>query len=476
MTITDRPSWVADAVFYQIFPDRFAISTDLAKPTNLEPWDSPPTPHGYKGGDLGGVADHLDWLSDLGVNAIYFNPIFQSASNHRYHTHDYYTVDPLLGGDAAFERLLGECERRRIRIVLDGVFNHASRGFFQFNDILENGAQSPWLDWFTVRQTPVNAYSGAAPNYAAWWDIPALPQLNTENPAVREFLMGVAEYWIRRGVHGWRLDVPEEIKTQGFWEEMRQRVKAIDSDAYIVGEVWTAATDWISNGQLFDGVMNYPMTEANLRFAAAGRIDEAVVAPVNLTLTPPLDAAGYGTAVAEHLRLYPWDAHTSNLNLLGSHDTARAASMVGGDSDSVALAATLMLTFPGAPCIYYGDEIGMQGGHDPGSRAGFPWDRPDEWNQDLLSTFRELIAVRAQQPVLRHGEYRALSAEGDLYVFSRETDAQGVVVAVNAGNDSASATLDGITIGDRLWGEGTSSGTNLVSVPGRHATIWSMTR
>ena len=164
MTITDRPSWVADAVFYQIFPDRFAISTDLAKPANLEPWDSPPTRHGYKGGDLGGVADHLDWLSDLGVNAIYFNPIFQSASNHRYHTHDYYTIDPLLGGDAAFERLMGECERRQIRIVLDGVFNHASRGFFQFNDILENGAQSPWLDWSTVRQPPVNAYSGAAPN------------------------------------------------------------------------------------------------------------------------------------------------------------------------------------------------------------------------------------------------------------------------------------------------------------------------
>ena len=476
MTITDRPSWVADAVFYQIFPDRFSMSADIPKPTNLEPWESPPTRHGYKGGDLGGVVDHLDWVTDLGANAIYFNPIFRSASNHRYHTHDYYSIDPLLGGDAAFERLLHECEMRQIRVVLDGVFNHASRGFFQFNDILENGAQSPWLDWFTVQQTPVNAYSGDSPNYAAWWNNPALPQFNTENPAVREFLMGVTEHWIKRGIDGWRLDVPEEIKTEGFWEEMRQRVKAINPDAYIVGEVWIPAGDWIGGGTRFDGVMNYPMTEANLRFAAAGRIADAVVEPVNLTLTPPLGAVGYAAAVTEHLELYPWDAHTSNLNLLGSHDTARVVSMVGGDADSVALAATLMLTFPGAPCIYYGDEIGMHGGHDPGCRAGFPWDRREDWNQNLLGTFRDLIAVRAARPELRHGEYRTLSAEGDLYVFSRETDAGGVAVAVNAGNNSATAELDGVTITDQLWGEGSSQGPNTVSVPGRSATIWSMTR
>jgi len=150
--------------------------------------------------------------------------------------------------------------------------------------------------------------------------------------------------------------------------------------------------------------------------------------------------------------------------------------MVGGDADSVALAATLMLTFPGAPCIYYGDEIGMHGGHDPGCRAGFPWDRREDWNQNLLGTFRDLIAVRAARPELRHGEYRTLSAEGDLYVFSRETDAGGVAVAVNAGNNSATAELDGVTITDQLWGEGSSQGPNTVSVPGRSATIWSMTR
>ncbi len=476
MTISDRPPWVADAVFYQIFPDRFAASSRVAKPANLEAWDAPPTRHGYKGGDLYGVIEHLDWLTDLGVNAIYFNPIFQSASNHRYHTHDYYLIDPLLGGDPAFEALLEACRDRAIRVVLDGVFNHASRGFFRFNDILESGSDSPWQDWFTIRSLPLDAYrEGEPPNYSAWWNDPALPQLNTETPAVREYLMRVAEHWVRRGIDGWRFDVPEEIETVGFWEEMRQRVRAINSEAYLVGEVWGQAQDWVNDGSRFDGVMNYPITEANLRFAAAERIDDDVVAPVNLSLTPPLDAAGYATAVAEHFDLYPPEAHQSNLNLLGSHDTARVLSMVGADPDSVSLAAVLMFTLPGAPCVYYGDEIGIPGHQDPGCRAGFPWDRQDDWNHDLLATFRGLIALRSTTPALRHGEYRTLSAEGSMYVFSRTLDDGVVVIAVNAGERGASTGPIGVTVADLVWGQGTSDGVS-VSVPRRSAAIWSATR
>lgn len=470
MELTDRPAWVADAVFYQIFPDRFAQSAALDKPAHLEPWDAPPTRRGYKGGDLLGVVEHLDWLTDLGVNAIYLNPIFRSASNHRYHTHDYLEIDPLLGGDPAFEALLDECHRRSIRVVLDGVFNHTGRGFFQFNDILENAAASPWLDWFTIHAFPLDAYGDAA-NYAAWWDDPALPKLNTELPAVREYLMSIAEHWVRRGIDGWRLDVPEEIHTPGFWEEMRTRVRAINPDAYLVGEIWGPAADWISNGVRFDGVMNYPMTEANLRFAAAGRVDGPIVEPVNLTLQPPLDAMGYAAAVEEHLDLYGWEAHAANLNLLGSHDTARVLSMVGGDSDSVALAASLMFTFPGAPCVYYGDEIGMPGGHDPGCRAGFPWDRPEEWDRGLLAAFRGLAALRHAQPALRSSSYGTLAAERGLYVFSRGAQRERLVVAVNTG-DSADGADIGIETGGLLWGEGTNSGTT-VTVPARRAAVWS---
>ncbi len=255
------PEWVKHAVFYQIFPDRFARSARVDKPNNLEAWDSEPTTFGYKGGDLLGVLEHLDHIQQLGATALYFNPIFQSASNHRYHTHDYYQVDPLLGGDAAFDELLAECKRRGLRVVLDGVFNHSSRGFFQFNDILENGGASPWLDWFYVDQPsgehPINAYDiKRAPGYRAWWGLHALPKFNTDNPQVREYLMRVGEYWIRKGVDGWRLDVANEIRTPGFWQEFRRRIKAINPDAYIVAEIWDESPQWL-RGDQFDAVMNY---------------------------------------------------------------------------------------------------------------------------------------------------------------------------------------------------------------------------
>src|SRR5215207_8171134 len=168
MTNIQTPNWVKHAVFYQIFPDRFAKSDKLIKPSNLEPWDSAPTVEGYKGGDLLGVVEHLDHIQSLGATAIYFTPIFQSASNHRYHTHDYYQVDPLLGGNAAFRTLLDEAHRRGLKVVLDGVFNHASRGFFQFHDILENGSNSAYLDWFTVKDLDLPLYAYDAdrpPNY-----------------------------------------------------------------------------------------------------------------------------------------------------------------------------------------------------------------------------------------------------------------------------------------------------------------------
>src|SRR5450756_211036 len=179
------PEWVKDAVFYQIFPDRFATSRRVRKPNNLEAWDAAPTRHGFKGGDLLGVSEHLDYLQDLGITAIYFNPIFQSASNHRYHTHDYYQVDPILGGNPAFFELLENAHRHNIRIILDGVFNHASRGFFQFNHILECGSQSPYLDWFDVKGFPMHAYEGK-PNYRCWANLADLPEFNTRNPQVRD--------------------------------------------------------------------------------------------------------------------------------------------------------------------------------------------------------------------------------------------------------------------------------------------------
>ena len=194
LSTPNTPEWVKDAVFYQIFPDRFAKSDRVPKPSGLAPWGSEPTVFGYQGGDLLGVVDKLDYLQELGVDALYFTPIFQSASNHRYHTHDYEQVDPMLGGNEALRLLIDEAHRRRMKIVLDGVFNHASRGFFQFHDILENGEKSAYLDWFTIKGYPLRAYDDSGPpNYGAWWGLKALPKFNVQTPAVREFLLGIAK-------------------------------------------------------------------------------------------------------------------------------------------------------------------------------------------------------------------------------------------------------------------------------------------
>src|SRR5690606_14648732 len=315
------PDWVQDAVFYQIFPDRFARSARVPKPGNLEAWDAPPTVHGYKGGDLLGVVERLDHLTELGVTALYLNPVFASGANHRYHTHDYFQVDPMLGGDAALAALLTAAHARGMRVVLDGVFNHASRGLLQFHDLLENGSASPYVDWFHVNRFPLNAYGGGPLGYEAWWGLPALPKLNVGNPAVREFLWRVGEHWLERGIDGWRLDVPNEIDDDAFWQEFRRRCRAVNPEAYLVGEIWTGAERWL-HGDIFDGVMNYPLTRAI--FGLVGRdlaTDE--IARSGLDGVEALGAKRFVKRVEGLLGAYPRGAVYSQLNLLGSHDTPR---------------------------------------------------------------------------------------------------------------------------------------------------------
>ncbi|MFE4107978.1 glycoside hydrolase family 13 protein [Almyronema epifaneia] len=433
------PDWVKHAVFYQIFPDRFARTDRVHnKPemaVTLEPWNSPPTLMGYKGGDLWGARDKLDYLQDLGINAIYFTPIFRSPSNHRYHTHDYYQVDPLLGGNEAFFEFLEAAHQRDIKVVLDGVFNHASRGFFFFNDILENGPYSPWLDWFQVEQWPLSAYDGALPaNYVSWVNNRALPQFRHSNPAVKEYIMQIAEYWIKAGIDGWRLDVPFEIQTEGFWQEFRDRVKTINPDAYIVGEIWTDARQWL-DGTQFDAVMNYLFTGPTLAFTAGDRVVMEYVEEPHYYPYPPLDAAGYAAKIQHLLELYPWEIQLAQMNLLSSHDIARALSVVAEDLASFELALLLQMTFPGAPSIYYGDEVGLAGGTDPDNRRSFPAEA--DWNQELLQTHKALIALRHAHPALRTGTYEPLATPGKCYVFKRSLADETLIVAVNVGEADA---------------------------------------
>ncbi len=468
----DPPSWVRDAVFYQVFPDRFARSARVRAAGPLEPWDAPPTSHGFKGGDLLGIVEHLDELADLGATALYLTPIFSSAANHRYHTYDYLAVDPLLGGTPALRELVDALHARGMRIVLDGVFNHTGRGFWPFHHVLENGLASPYVDWFHLDRERLAAGRGldaypdraaAGPDgttaamqqgpslrqlgYQAWWDMPALPKLNTDHPAVREYLWSVAEHWLRFGIDGWRLDVPAEIDDEAFWQEFRRRCRAVNPAAYLVGEIWDVAPDWV-RGDRFDALMNYPLLEAILGFVGGPSLDTALVASHHelSSHVRPSAATTFGASVLAQAAAYAPATVASQLNLLSSHDMPRLRTLVSGDLAAVRLAALLQMTLPGAPCVYYGDEIGMEGGNDPDCRRSFPAGAIGR-DEALRRTFRDLITLRRAHPALRADGLRVAGAVGACLAMLRGGPAdptstgESLVVVANAGTEPSSIGL-----------------------------------
>jgi len=467
----DTPAWVRDAVFYQVFPDRFAPSDRVPKPGPLEPWDTPPTNHGFKGGDLLGIVEHLDHIASLGVNALYLTPVFQSASNHRYHTYDYLAVDPLLGGDAALRELLDQAHDHGMRVILDGVFNHTGRGFWPFHHVLETGRSSPYRHWFHFDQEaldqdrPVDAYplarlrSGVALDqprpgeveegsggsrarfgYDAWWDLPALPKLNVAEPAVREYLWGVAEHWLRFGIDGWRLDVPGEIDDGAFWAEFRRRCRAVNPEAYLVGEIWQVAPDWVT-GDRFDALMNYPLAEAVIGFVGGGSLNEPLLrAHHEYAQVTRLGGPAFAERLTGLLGAYAPETTAVQLNLLDSHDTPRLLSLLGDDREAFELAVLLQATLPGAPCIYYGDEIGVRGGMDPDNRRAFPWD-PALWDTELLGAVRDAFALRRSESALRADGVTIASLTDHGIAYVRGGPAGAVAVALNAGGGPATFSL-----------------------------------
>ena len=509
----DTPDWVRDAVFYQIFPDRFARSGRVPAPGPLESWDAPPTNHGFKGGDLPGIADRLPYLADLGITALYLNPVFQSASNHRYHTYDYRAVDPLLGGDAGLAELLEAAHGRGMRVILDGVFNHTGRGFWAFHHILENGLGSPYVDWFHVDRDRLIHGPGLEPypptgpgvsggmhleagpfgraGYAGWWGRPELPKLNTANPDAREYLLATAEHWLRAGIDGWRLDVPEEIDDPAFWAEFRQRCRAIRPDAYLVGEIWHEAHDWL-RGDRFDAVMNYPLGQAILGYTAGPRLDRGLLDfNEGYSRQWPLDGPGFAAALSDVMSRYDPAVTAVQLNLIDSHDTPRFRTLAGGDVGALRLAMLIQATVPGAPCIYYGDEIGMEGYRDPDCRRAFPTDE-SAGDQALRDFLRAVLRHRRDQAILRRGGLRVLGAAGAMVAFERfvseavppDTVSPGrAIVVINAGDvaerlvvDATSARADSLrALGLPGWPdplvEQGAEGSIEVGLDGRSATI-----
>jgi cyclomaltodextrinase len=429
------PDWIQDAIFYQIFPDRFYNGDPENDPPNVQPWGSVPTRWGFQGGDLRGIIQKFDYLLDLGINGIYLNPIFQASSNHRYNATDYYKIDPKLGSLEDFYSLVEYAHRNNVKIILDGVFNHCGRGFFAFNDILENQENSAYRDWFHIKHFPVNAYSmGEAKDYLGWWGMKNLPKFNTGNQKVRKYLMDVARYWIEQGADGWRLDVPNEINDDSFWEEFRMVVKAANPEAYLVGEIWSADARWVGEKH-FDGLMNYPVMDAL----------------TSLLVSKTLDAHQFGEKIDGLLSFYPREHVYAMYVQVGSHDTERILTRMAS-IDKTKLIYLFQFAFPGAPAIYYGDEIGVSGGKDPDCRRAFVWDEKS-WNFNLRDLIKKLIDLRKRHIALRRGDYVKVNyiSNPACYAFLRKTIDDQILVIMNA-SDSEQRIPIGV---DELgWEEG----------------------
>ncbi len=402
-----------------MFPDRFANGDPGNDPPHVEPWGAAPNLNGFQGGDLEGIIQKLDYLVDLGVNALYLNPIFMASSNHRYNTYDYFRIDPWLGSLRDFERLIESAHDRGLRVVLDGVFNHCGRGFFAFHDLSENQEHSAYRDWFHVRRFPINPYSpGEADAYLGWWKLKSLPKFNTANPLVRDYLMQVVRFWTGKGIDGWRLDVPNEIDDDDFWLEFRETVRSINPQAYLVGEIWKIEPRWVGPTH-FDGLMNYPFREALLSF-----------------LGEDASLLHFTRALERLLEAYPRENVFAQYLPLGSHDTPRVRSLLRGDLRKVRLMFFIQFIFPGIPAIYYGDEIGMEGGKDPDNRRAFPWDEA-RWEHDLRGYVRRLVDFRKKSPALQRGWLEVMQADPDRgTLVLKRGEGRSALLAVINGSDS----------------------------------------
>lgn len=382
--IAKTPSWVKDTIWYQIFPDRFANGDKSINPKDVEPWGSTPTSDNFMGGDIQGIINHLDYLVELGINGIYLCPITEGNSNHRYDTIDYLKIDKYLGDETVFNKLVDEAHSRGIKIMLDAVFNHIGYFSKQWQDVVENKEKSKYIDWFYIsdmKSLDIELENINKDNigYEAFAFSGAMPKLNTENSEVIDYLVEVGKYWVEKfDIDAWRLDVSNEVD-HVFWRKFREEVKSIKKDVYILGEIWHNSLPWLMGDQ-FDAVMNYPLTDAINDFFCEDKIN----------------ANEFKYRINDVLVSYPLQINEVAFNLLGSHDTSRILSLAKNNKDKVKLAYLFMFTQGGSPCIYYGDEIGIDGEHSPGvelHRKCMEWDTKKQ-DKDMLEFMKTIINLR----------------------------------------------------------------------------------
>lgn len=432
--VFDAPSWVKDTIWYQIFPDRFANGDASINPQETLPWGSTaPTPTNFFGGDFQGVVDHLDYLVELGINGIYFTPIFTAHSNHKYDTIDYMEIDPQFGDKETFRRLVKACHAKGIRVMLDAVFNHSGFYFAPFQDVLKNQEKSIYKDWFHIWDFPI--VTEPKLNYDAFAFVDTMPKLNTENAEVKAYLLDVARYWIDEfDIDGWRLDVANEVD-HAFWREFRQVVKRAKPDTYILGEIWHDSMPWLQGDQ-FDAVMNYPFTNGAIDYFAKGE----------------MDAETFADSITKVLHMYPANVNEVAFNLLDSHDTPRILTLADNNSDRVKLLYLFQLSFIGTPCLYYGDEIGMAGGQDPGCRACMIWNDQKQ-NQELLKYVQSLIHLRKTEPVFGNGgsfRFMYTDNETNSIMYEKYNNDKRIVFVVNNSDQPVTIPIAKELVGKEL--------------------------
>ena len=463
------PDWIKGGLFYQIFVDRFnkgAKHTPKKSTARLhENWDEMPDwkpdengiilNNDFFGGDLKGVEKKLDYLRSLGVTCIYLNPIFDAYSNHKYDTGDYSKIDSMFGDERDFKSLCRNAKKRGISVICDGVFNHVGADSVYFNKYHRysgvgayESADSPYYNWFRFTEYP--------DKYECWWNFDTLPNINEDNPDFCEFINGkngIVRKWIKNGANGWRLDVADELPDV-FLEALRKAAKKADKDALIIGEVWEDASNKASynkrrryfQGKQLDSVMNYPLKNAIIDYVRNGNSRELAI------------------TVRELCDNYPKDVLNCLMNMLGTHDTPRIVTALTGkiiENDDrelkasthlsqsewelgihrLKIASLLQYTLPGVPCVYYGDEAGMEGYNDPFNRQTYPWGKE---NAGLVSWYTFLGSVRKASPLFKEGDYKNICHENGVFAFSRENSKEKLIVCVNLSDKDYNLHLDSI--------------------------------
>jgi len=471
--------WVHEAVFYQIFPDRFHNGDDSLTPQDDEwqadgvpvrrrAWDELPRPWresggvDFFGGDLPGILQKMDYLEALGINALYMTPIFPSTSNHRYNIRDFFNVDPHLGGNDALIALREAFDKRGWYMILDVTHNHT-------------GSDNPW---FTAAQQDENAPSAdfftfyERPNhYEAWLGVKSLPKLNYRSHKLREVMYAgedsILRHWLKPPyrMDGWRLDVANMAGKQGsiqlghkIGRGMRQAVKSIKSDAYLMGEHFFDGTPHLQ-GEELDAIMDYQGLNIPLWRWLNGYDSGSWAAGSKDTV--PMETEAFAEQLNQYLGAVPWVIGNMQFHQLVSHDTVRILNILGGDKGLVRVGAALLLSYAGVPCVYYGDEIGLAGDKDPDNRRPMPWDE-SKWDGELLAYYRNWIGLRRTSHALKYGGVQTVCATGDVFAFSRQSTQQHVIVLAHRGNVTlpgfrltvrAAGIADGATLTDMLTGE-----------------------